>query len=156
MDFLRKIHVDSEKLIFLCILILYFSLPCLLSFCARTARTRNRYDGSQRVNTFHAFSFSDQRWTPVLPSAHSSPPPSPRDRHIAVAFRNSVYIQGGFDGHSRVSDFWLFDLSTMCWREVLAVQGRPPTPRHSHAAVVYNSSLWLFGGYVLFERSSLK
>ena len=56
------------------------------------------YDGSQRVNTFHAFSFAEKRWSPVLPSANSAPPPSPRDRHVAVAFGNSIFIHGGFDG----------------------------------------------------------
>jgi hypothetical protein len=105
------------------------------------------YDGNQRVNTFHAFSFAEKRWSPVLPSAGSAPPPSPRDRHVAVAFGNSIYIHGGFDGVSRVSDFWGFDFSTMAWREVHATQGRPPSPRHSHSAVVYGSSLYVFGGY---------
>jgi len=54
------------------------------------------YDGSQRVNTFHAFSFAEKRWSPVLPSAHSSPPPTPRDRHVAVAFGNSIYIHASY------------------------------------------------------------
>ena len=53
------------------------------------------YDGSVRVNTFHAFSFAEKRWCPVLPSANSAGPPSPRDRHVAVAFGNSFYVHGG-------------------------------------------------------------
>jgi hypothetical protein len=106
------------------------------------------YDGTQRVNTFHAFSFAEKRWSPVLPAANSAPPPSPRDRHVAVSFSNSIYIHGGFDGASRVSDFWAFDFSTMTWREVVALQGRSPSPRHSHSAIVHNHSFWIFGGYV--------
>lgn len=51
------------------------------------------YDGVSRVNTFHAFSFAEKRWSPVLPSANSSQPPSPRDRHVAFAFGNSFYVQ---------------------------------------------------------------
>ena len=43
------------------------------------------YDGNVRVNTFHAFSFAEKRWSPVLPSSNSVGPPSPRDRHVAVA-----------------------------------------------------------------------
>jgi len=113
------------------------------------------YDGSQRVNTFHAFSFAEKRWSPVLPSAHSAPPPSPRDRHVAAAFGNSIYIHGGFDGTSRVADFYAFDFSTMCWREVVAHQGRPPSPRHSHAAVVHQSSLYVFAGYDGSYKSDL-
>ena len=105
------------------------------------------YDGLTRVNTFHAFSFAEKRWSPVLPSANSAGPPSPRDRHVAVAFGNSFYVHGGFNGTSRVSDFWLFDLSSMCWREVAVLDGRPPSPRHSHSAVVHGHSLYVYGGY---------
>ena len=105
------------------------------------------YDGVTRVNTFHAFSFAEKRWSPVLPSANSAGPPSPRDRHVAVAFGNSFYVHGGFNGTSRVSDFWLFDLSSMCWREVVVLDGRPPSPRHSHSAVVHGHSLYVYGGY---------
>ena len=105
------------------------------------------YDGVARVNTFHAFSFAEKRWSPVLPSANSAGPPNPRDRHVAVAFGNSFYVHGGFDGTSRVSDFWLFDLSSMCWREVVVLDGRPPSPRHSHSAVVHGHSLYVYGGY---------
>lgn len=113
------------------------------------------YDGAQRVNTFHAFSFAEKRWSPVLPAANSALPPSPRDRHVAVAFGNSFFVHGGFDGVSRVSDFWAFDFSTMIWREVVALQGHPPSPRHSHAAVVYNHSLFIFGGYDGSYKSDL-
>jgi hypothetical protein len=113
------------------------------------------YDGVQRVNTFHAFSFAEKRWSPVLPSSNVGGgagasminPPSPRDRHVAVAFGNSFYVHGGFDGTSRVSDFWGFDFSSMTWREVVVSSGRAPSPRHSHAAVVHRHSLYVFGGY---------
>jgi len=105
------------------------------------------YDGQSRCNDFHAFSFTEKRWSPVLPSAASGNPPSPRDRHIAVAYANSFYVFGGFDGTSRVNDFFSFDFSSMAWREVPVTSGQPPSPRHSHAAVVHNHSMWVFGGY---------
>lgn len=107
------------------------------------------YSGEARVNTFHAYSFAEKRWSPVLPSATSGPPPSPRDRHVAVVFGNSFMVHGGFDGTSRVSDFHAFDFSSMTWREIIALQGRPPSPRHSHAAVVHGNSMYVFGGMYL-------
>ncbi|CAB9528454.1 effector protein with kelch motifs [Seminavis robusta] len=113
------------------------------------------YDGSVRVNTFHAFSFAEKRWSPVLPSANSAGPPSPRDRHVAVSFGNSFYVHGGFDGTSRVADLWAFDFSSMTWREIVPLHGRPPSPRHSHAAVVYGSSMYVFGGYDGSYKSDL-
>jgi N-acetylneuraminic acid mutarotase len=105
------------------------------------------YDGTSRINDFHAFSFADKRWSPVLPSATSGPPPTPRDRAIAVAFQNSFYVFGGFDGTSRVNDFFAFDFSCMTWREVPVTLGQPPSARHSHSAVVHNSSLFVGFGY---------
>ncbi|GKY97564.1 hypothetical protein MPSEU_000714600 [Mayamaea pseudoterrestris] len=110
------------------------------------------YDGHARVNSFHAFSFTEKRWYPVVPSANSAGVPSPRDRHVAVAVGNStICVHGGFNGTSRVADFWAFDLSTMVWREIVPLQGRPPSARHSHSAVVAGENgaekLLIFGGY---------
>jgi leucine-zipper-like transcriptional regulator 1 len=54
-----------------------------------------------------------------------------------------------------VDDFWAFDFSTMMWREIIPLQGRPPSPRHSHAAAVHDHSLWIFGGYDGSYKSDL-
>ena len=106
------------------------------------------YDGQQRLNDFHSFSFSDRRWSPILPSASSGSPPSPRDRHVALAYNSMLYVFGGFDGTSRVADFFGFDFSSMTWRQVLpASGGGAPSPRHSHSAVVYKDSAFVYGGY---------
>ena len=35
----------------------------------------------------------------LTPTPGSHPPPSPRDRHIAVVHRRSLYVFGGFDGN---------------------------------------------------------
>jgi leucine-zipper-like transcriptional regulator 1 len=91
----------------------------------------------------------------VLPSANSGNPPSPRDRHVSVAFANSFYVHGGFDGIARDASLFSFDFSTMAWREVIASQGRPPSARHSHAAVVHNHSMYIFGGYDGSYKSDL-
>ena len=105
------------------------------------------YNGQARVNDFHAFSYASRRWSPVLPSANSGRPPSPRDRHSSVVYGTSFYVFGGFDGTSRTNDFFGFDLSSMTWREVVPRSGRPPSERHSHAAVVHANSMYVFGGY---------
>jgi N-acetylneuraminic acid mutarotase len=113
------------------------------------------YSGTERVNSFFAYSMVEKRWCPVLPAANSAPPPSPRDRHVAVAFGNSIYIHGGFDGISRIGDLWEFNLSTMTWRQVVGLHGRAPSPRHSHAAVVHGHRIFLFGGYDGSYKSDL-
>lgn len=43
----------------------------------------------------------------------------------------------------------------MAWREVIAAQGRPPSARHSHAAVVHGHSMYVFGGYDGSYKSDL-
>jgi hypothetical protein len=105
------------------------------------------YSGHSRCNDFHSYSFAEKRWSPVLPAATSGRPPSPRDRHVSVTHGNSFYVQGGFDGTSRVSDFFAFDFSSMIWREIVPSSGRPPTARHSHAAIVWRNSMFIYGGY---------
>ncbi|KAF4702488.1 Leucine-zipper-like transcriptional regulator 1, partial [Perkinsus olseni] len=44
-----------------------------------------------------------------------SPRPSARDRHVAVAYRGNIYIFGGYDGSTRVNDFWLYDTQAQSW-----------------------------------------
>jgi leucine-zipper-like transcriptional regulator 1 len=44
-------------------------------------------------------------------------------------------------------DLHAFNLETGQWRPIAAVAGSPPSPRHSHAAVVYQDSMYIFGGY---------
>ena len=105
------------------------------------------YDGQSRLNDFHAFHFAERRWSPVLPSASSGPPPSPRDRHVALVHGTAFFVFGGFDGTSRVADFFGFDFSSMTWRQVTALSGGPPSPRHSHSAVVHTDSAYIYGGY---------
>lgn len=83
--------------------------------------------------------------------------PSPRDRHVAgkvfevlrgvvVVHNRSIFIFGGYDGFNRVNDFYEYSIDNASWQEV-AGGGAPPTPRHSHSAVVYEDSMYVFGGY---------
>lgn len=67
------------------------------------------YDGSNRVNDFYEFSFNRRLWSVVTASG---PPPSPRDRHVAVVYKDSFYVFAGFDGSSRVNDFIEYNFRT--------------------------------------------
>jgi hypothetical protein len=60
------------------------------------------YDGSNRINDFYEFNFKRKLWSVVLAIGSA---PSPRDRHVAVVYRDSFYVFAGFDGSSRVNDF---------------------------------------------------
>eukprot|EP00937_MAST-01D_sp_MAST-1D-sp2_P006180 g6180.t1 len=103
------------------------------------------YDGNTRVNDFFRYDFRTKRWE-IVPVV-SGEPPSPRDRHTAVVYRESFYVFGGFDGTARVQDFHCYSFVTQAWSVVQPRRGAPPTPRHSHATVVHENSMYCFGGY---------
>ena len=142
-------------------------------------------------------------WTVVLPAPLSpSLPPCQRSLHAAAVVKDSLYVFGGYDGTSRVNDFFQYHFPTGGWREIITVGGngilvggtyqvpvqggnadmgggndnanlggggdRPrvavppraaalggsvtatgsvPTPRDRHAAVVHNSTFYIFGGF---------
>lgn len=43
-------------------------------------------------------------------------------------------------------DLHSYDLENNRWNAVLVAAGNPPTPRHSHAAIVYQDCMYIFGG----------
>ncbi|KAF4666579.1 meprin and TRAF y domain-containing protein MATH domain-containing protein [Perkinsus chesapeaki] len=45
-----------------------------------------------------------------------------------------------------VNDFWMFDTQAQSWSTVVQT-GPVPSARHSHSAVEYNASMYVFGGY---------
>lgn len=127
------------------------------------------YDGHHRVNDLYSFDFKASKWAMLA----NTDAPSPRDRHVAVVFENHLYVFGGFDGLARVNgelgyaislssamirllievifhcfaDLHAYDLERNEWQSVPIARGTPPSPRHSHAAVVYSDSMFVFGGY---------
>lgn len=101
------------------------------------------YDGLHRVNDLYSFNFKTGVWRQL----NNIDAPSPRDRHVAVVHENCLYIFGGFDGLTRVNDLHAYNLEQNQWRPVVAVAGTPPSPRHSHSAVIFQESMYIFGGY---------
>ena len=102
------------------------------------------YDGHSRVNDMYEYNFHLKRWRNT---GQSMVTPSARDRHAAVVSGHSFYIFGGFDGNSRVNDFWGYNFETQGWAMVPVASGDAPSPRHSHMAVTYKDSMYVFGGY---------
>jgi N-acetylneuraminic acid mutarotase len=92
-----------------------------------------------------------------------------------VVHNRHIYIFGGYDGINRVNDFYGYDIDFNTWRKVVAVQApnnqvsggelgeementvpsNVPSPRHSHSAVVYEDSMFVFGGYDGHYRNDL-
>lgn len=83
-------------------------------------------------------------------------PPIPRDSHVAVTHANSIYVFGGSSG-AALNDLHELQLPSSKhqpgrWRPVNAGRGTQPQPRFCHAAVVYQDTLYSFGGYSGSER----
>lgn len=99
------------------------------------------YDGKRRLNDFVRFSFTSRSWSAVKCNSST---PSPRDRHTLTLVDDSLYLCGGFYDSFMLSELYKFDTNVNQW-ELLPDDG--PSPRHSHAAVAYMKSLYIFGGY---------
>jgi hypothetical protein len=61
-------------------------------------------------------------------------------------FEDGFYIFGGYDGQSRVNDFFGFSFPKKAWF-VVPASGKPPTPRDRHTAVVHDKSFYVFAGF---------
>ena len=77
--------------------------------------------------------------------------PKPRSSHQAVATRSHMYVIGGeFTSPSQMQfyhhkDMWRLDLASSQWEEISIKGG--PTPRSGHRAVLWRSSIFVFGGF---------
>ena len=55
---------------------------------------------------------------------------------------------GGFDGKSRFSDIWQFNLDEEKWSEIQTESKQSvPLARFGHSAVIYKHSMYVFGGW---------
>jgi hypothetical protein len=52
---------------------------------------------------------------------------------------------GGYSGRHSLNDTWSFNISTRKWTE-LQCTGSVPSPRASHAAVLVDDVMYVFGG----------
>ncbi|KAL7566207.1 hypothetical protein ACA910_011278 [Epithemia clementina (nom. ined.)] len=120
------------------------------------------FDGSRWLNDMYVYTFATSTWTQVQqplsspeggnaatsaaavwPTVRSCPAWAKDDKY--------VYIQGGYDGIERKSDFFALDLSTYEWRE-MPCWGTPPSPRYFHSCGIHGNKLYLYGGYSGSER----
>lgn len=99
-----------------------------------------------RKNDFYCYNIDSNKWWEIKTN---DMPPTPRDRHIAVVYNRSIFIFGGYDGFNWVNDFFEYNIDYNSWQEVLTSHEfeTPPTAWHSHSAVVYEDSMYIFGGY---------
>eukprot|EP01130_Rhizamoeba_saxonica_P007493 TRINITY_DN3031_c2_g1_i3.p1 TRINITY_DN3031_c2_g1~~TRINITY_DN3031_c2_g1_i3.p1 ORF type:complete len:441 (-),score=87.87 TRINITY_DN3031_c2_g1_i3:47-1369(-) len=101
------------------------------------------------LNDFWQYNFADKEWSEV--SVNSGRLPSGRYGHTMVVHRNSLYVYGGYDVlgyHSDEIFEYRFDLRNWYKVETFSVSIEPQLylERTHHTAVVYNDSMYIYGG----------
>mmetsp|Transcript_2116 Transcript_2116/g.3876 ORF Transcript_2116/g.3876 Transcript_2116/m.3876 type:complete len:633 (+) Transcript_2116:126-2024(+) len=77
----------------------------------------------------------------------SSSEPCARSLHAAAICNSKMFIFGGYNGTSRLNDFYSFDFIHKTWTQNIGSTGTPPSPRDRHCSVVYQDGFYVFGGF---------
>ena len=101
------------------------------------------YDGKSRFNDLYSLDLETKDWTTIT---NSGSPPAARFGHTAVVYNHSMYIFGGWDGHDTLEDLYQYSFTSKVWYELRRSQGIKPNPRYRHSCIVFDSSLFVFGG----------
>ena len=107
------------------------------------------YDGKIRFNDLRSCKLENYEWV-ALPE--NGMQPLPRFGHTAVVYNHSMYIFGGWDGHETLEDLYQYSFTTNIWYELRRTLGIKPSPRYRHSCVVFNGSLFIFGGVDKSQR----
>ncbi|XP_064614001.1 uncharacterized protein LOC135477737 [Liolophura sinensis] len=92
---------------------------------------------------------TDLQYIRKITTQTGQPHPSGRRDHSAVIYEDAMYIYGGFtDVTGSSNELWKFSCESEEWQLVLSVPGGEDGPgaRHGHTAVVYDKSMWVYGG----------
>ena len=80
-----------------------------------------------------------------------------RSKHTMGAWNDRIYVFGGDNGKKMLNDFLVCHVTESSWARVVYT-GQPPAPRYHHSAVVFNNSMFIFGGYTgdIYSNSNLR
>ncbi|XP_013882491.1 tip elongation aberrant protein 1 [Austrofundulus limnaeus] len=93
------------------------------------------------------FNVAKQKWVHCQEKRSSPQRPSNRKGHSAVVIGETMFIYGGFvDVKGPSQELWGLHFGTSGWSLLSHPDSSSPGPRHSHCAVAYRGSMFLFGG----------
>mmetsp|Transcript_40777 Transcript_40777/g.77851 ORF Transcript_40777/g.77851 Transcript_40777/m.77851 type:complete len:613 (+) Transcript_40777:1-1839(+) len=84
----------------------------------------------------------EAKWETV---GRQDPPPA-RQAHTAVVYDHGMYIFGGERSAYEYSDVWRYDFEGDLWEFQPPANSFDSLPRHDHSAVVYNHTMFVYGG----------
>jgi N-acetylneuraminic acid mutarotase len=96
-------------------------------------------------NDLFYYDIERKRWDNI---AQVGDCPSNRTDHTLSLYDGSLYVFGGYDGKARFGDLYKCSLksSKYKWR-LIEGDGVGPLNRFGHTAVVFDNSLYIFGGW---------
>ncbi|KAF8499070.1 hypothetical protein F5888DRAFT_1611375 [Russula emetica] len=109
--------------------------------------------GKGRLNDIWALDLNCLKSNPFWESSYEPAPgnekPLPRSGHVSVTTGDRIIIFGGYGNpNTKFNDTWSFNISTRKWTE-LQCTGPIPSPRATHAAVLIDDVMYVFGGLAL-------
>ncbi|KDO24144.1 hypothetical protein SPRG_10571 [Saprolegnia parasitica CBS 223.65] len=102
------------------------------------------YNGSSRFNNMYRYELLEKRWRKMDATGQI---PSGRFGHSGAVHEASkrLVIFGGWDGRDTLDDLYEYHLETGVWA-VMKTTGKSPPHRYRHTAVIYEDSMFVFGG----------
>eukprot|EP00794_Sanderia_malayensis_P003509 gene3509-4009_t len=96
---------------------------------------------------FWSYNFDTSTWKNLSRSKFQKEPSNLRC-HSAAVYKDSMYLFGGFlDSGASTNDIWQYNFTTFRWHLLTPRPGCDViSARHSHASIVHNRALWVFGG----------
>ncbi|ETV70104.1 hypothetical protein, variant 1 [Aphanomyces astaci] len=102
------------------------------------------YNGSSRFNNMYRYEIPAKSWRKV--DAVGSLP-SGRFGHTGAVHESShrLIVFGGWDGRDTLDDLHQYEFATNTWSPMVT-SGRAPPHRYRHTAVIFDTSMFVFGG----------
>ena len=67
--------------------------------------------------------------------------------HTAVAYKNSIYIFGGYDGKKNHNTLYILDTDSLKWVRKKCPGGEP-LGRNGHTATIIDEMMYVLGGWM--------
>lgn len=118
-----------------------------VSFSSSTSNYKKWFIFSQSIG-FRSFEFEKYHWTKEYYDENDLNCPKSRFKETLVCFKDYlIYMFGGYVSRVGYSnDLFEYNIEKKTWKCV-EQKGIIPERRYCHSAVVYNDSMYIFGGY---------
>ncbi|KAF0976108.1 hypothetical protein FDP41_004783 [Naegleria fowleri] len=77
----------------------------------------------------------------------------PRAFHSASLLDDKIYVYGGMNSQDTLQDTQVFDIKREKWLDDSTIENEPSIPRRGHCSVVFEHSIYIFGGSSDWKRT---